>query len=86
MGLNIFIVVSVLVRMVFGLYSHGLLAAQHSGSCFRASVWVRSPPGPEPIETFCVGILDGKKLRAVGWMIPLFTGKKEEQQKQAAEG
>ena len=40
MGLNVFIVVSVLVRTVLGLYSHGLLAAQHSGSCFRASVWV----------------------------------------------
>jgi len=36
---------------------------------------------PEPIEAFCVGILDGGKLCAVGWMIPLFTGKKARKSK-----
>jgi hypothetical protein len=32
-------------------------------------MWVSGPPRPESIKAFCVGILDGGKLQAVGWMI-----------------
>jgi hypothetical protein len=67
MGLNIFIVVSALwFGWLFGLYSRDLLTAQYAGSYFRASMWVPGPQRPESIKAFCVGILDGGKLQAVG--------------------
>lgn len=61
--------------MVIGLYSHGLRTDSTLALIFGRPFGFCSPPGPEPIEAFCVGILDGGKLRAVGWMIPLFTRK-----------
>jgi hypothetical protein len=72
MGLNIFIIVSALwFGWLFGLYSRGLLTAQLAGSCFRAAIWVPGQQRPESIEAFCVGVLDGGKVQAVGWLILL---------------